>query len=440
LGDKERLMKNILIGMVLATFTLTAAACPSGTKETSIEWKAKPVCLVEGQFVKDLVLTNNFSYHLSGRVLIGNDNKDNTTLSIQSGTFIAGATGADFLVITRGSKIHAEGNQKQPIVFTTYAKVPARGSWGGLVINGNAPINCKKASSTFCEAEGEGSTGLYGGEKPEDNSGVLKYVRVEFAGYEISPENELNGISFQGVGSGTTVDYVQVHMNADDGVEFFGGTVNVKHLVLTGNKDDSLDWTSGWTGNAQFVLIKQASDEGNNGIEADNLKSPMTAEPRSNPTLSNLTLIGSETATKGGAGVLLRRGTGVKIYNSIIKGFKKGGIDIDDAETFRNGHAYTNDMPGIHITNTIFDNKNNFINDAGEEGLGPWILAGMDQDILFGSEPVREELVTIDGNSVVSDMEFALPEDEDGFFEEVEFVGAVDTEGKDWTNGWIIKL
>lgn len=432
-------MKKLLLGSAFACLTGAALACPTGTTDTKTYWQGKRNCALEGRYVKDLVLTNNYSYELKGGVFIGNDNKQNTTLTIQPGTYISGSTGADFLVVTRGSKIMAKGTASKPIVFTAVGTNPSRGSWGGLIINGNAPINCKEASSSFCEAEGEGSTGLYGGNKPADNSGVLKYVRVEFAGYEITPENELNGIAFQGVGNGTEVDYIQVHMNADDGVEFFGGTVNVKHVVLTGNKDDSLDWTSGWTGKAQFVLIKQASDEGNNGIEADNLKSPMTAIPRSNPTLSNVTMLGSETARKGGAGILLRRGTGLKLYNSVIKGFKKGGMDVDDAETFRNGKAYTDKMPGILVSNTIFDNKKNFINDEGEEDLASWVLKGMDLDILFGQVAATEEKVSLKGNVVNSDMEAALVEDEAGFFEEVEFVGAIDPEGKDWTKSWIKK-
>ena len=163
----------------------------------------------------------------------------------------------------------------------------ARGDWGGLIINGNAPIN--GCDEDLCSAEGEGSTGLYGGDNTEDNSGTLRYVRVEYAGTQFSEDNELNGIAFQGVGSGTTVEYIQVHMNADDGVEFYGGSVNVKYVVLTGIGDDSMDWTDGWNGKAQFVLAKQASDDGDNGIEADNNKANNDFEPRSNPTLANMT-------------------------------------------------------------------------------------------------------------------------------------------------------
>lgn len=434
-------MKSTILatGLVTLLSSATAMACPSGTTPANTTWRSQEVCVLKGRYVSDLVLTNNYAYFLDGGVFIGNDNKQNAVLTIQPGTQIAGATGADFLVVTRGSEIQAKGTHTQPIVFTTSNENPTRGSWGGLVINGNAPINCSNPGSTFCEAEGEGSTGLYGGTDAQDSSGALKYVRVEYAGYEITPENELNGIAFQGVGAGTLVDYIQVHMNSDDGVEFFGGTVNVKHVLLTANKDDSLDWTSGWTGKGQYIFVEQAADEGNNGIEADSLKSPMDASPRSNPTLANVTLIGSETARKGGAGILLRRGTGLKLYNTVITGFKAGGLDVDDAETFRNGQDYTDGLPGIHIANTIFDNAKNFINDEGEIDLAEWVLELMDLDVLFGLEANREEKVVLQNNAVTTDMLAVLPEDADFFFDEVDFIGAVDPEGDDWTQGWSIR-
>ena len=243
------LWKKIVIGLASAVSmgaaSTASATCPQGTTDLGVSGP-KTACLLSGRYKStEMVLTNNNDYVLEGGVFFGNDNKENAVLRIQAGTKIYGKSGADYLVITRGSQIFAEGTKAQPIVMTA-AKTANRnrGEWGGLIINGNAPINGCDAGVSLCEAEGEGSTGLYGGNEAADNSGILKYLRVEFAGYEITPDNELNGIAFQGVGSGTEVNYIQVHMNADDGVEFFGGTVNVKHVLLTGNKDDSMDWTS----------------------------------------------------------------------------------------------------------------------------------------------------------------------------------------------------
>ena len=421
----------------------SAWSCPSGTKAKEGEvWKDRSVCTLTGPIQNDIVLEKDYSYYLNGSVFVGDDNKSNVTLTIESGVFIGGKTGSDLLVVTRGSKIEANGTATNPIVFTTYVDNPKRGSWGGLIINGNAPINdCVRVNRQgFCEADGEGSTGWYGGGDPMDSSGVLKYVRVEWAGHPIDGENELNGIAFQGVGAKTVVDFIQVHQGIDDGIEFFGGTVNVKHVYLTYNQDDSMDWTSGWTGRAQFVFIKQADDEGNNGIEADNLKSPMNAEPRSNPIISHATLVGSSTAKKGGVGVLLRRGTNLKLYNSVITGFKRGGIDIDDEETFVSGRTYSNDLPGIHIANTVFDNKKNFVLDTGEVDIRRWILEGMDMDVLFGLEPVRESRL---GSSLIpkTPFESVLPPDDEieKFFKDVAFIGAFDpTKQDNWATGWTI--
>ena len=364
---------------------------------------------------------------------IGGDNKDASTLTIQPGSKIVGQSGADFLVISRGSKIYAEGTAEAPIVFTASKNQKRkRGMWGGLVINGNAPINNCKVEGSVCQAEGEGATGLYGGNDPDDNSGVLKYVRVEFAGFEITPDNELNGIAFQGVGSGTEVDYIQVHMNADDGVEFFGGTVNIRHVVLTGNKDDSMDWTSGWRGMAQFVIVAQFDDQANHGIEADNLKSPMNAEPRSNPTISNMTLLGTSSQNaKGGHGILLRRGSGLSIYNSFVSGFKNACLDLDDGETFTFATG-----GGVVLQNVFVANcgKPFEMNDGGAD---PFILENFFLG-MNGNRVLQDALM--DGWVPRTDSPLIVEEDvtpEDLWFSVVDYVGAVRDANDRWYQNWI---
>ena len=239
---------------------------------------------------------------------------------------IVGDDAEDFLVISRGSQILANGTSTAPVTLTALDDVEgvnlgsARGLWGGLVINGNAPINdCPEGAeggTAACTKEGEANSGLFGGDLPDDSSGVLNYVVVKYAGSNVDPENQLNGIAFQGVGSGTEVDYVQVHNNLDDGIEFFGGTVSAKHVVLSGNADDSLDWTDGWTGNIQYLHIKQAGTAGDNAIEADNREGDENAQPRSRPTIANMTIVGNP----GERAIRLRRGTGGDIFNSRITG------------------------------------------------------------------------------------------------------------------------
>ncbi len=438
-------LKSLFTGLgtlvVLGATSVASANCPAGTQDLGAP-NGKTACLLSGSYMNtEMVLTNNNEYVLEGGVFFGNDNKENSVLRIQAGTKIYGKSGADYLVITRGSKIFAQGTADAPIVMTS-AKAEGqrqRGDWGGLIINGNAPIN--GCDSGVCEAEGEGATGFYGGTDAMDSSGVLKYLRVEFAGNEITPDNELNGIAFQGVGAGTEVDYIQVHMNSDDGVEFFGGTVNVKHVVLTGNKDDSMDWTSGWQGKAQFVLIEQYADQANNGIEADNLKSPMNAMPRSFPTISNMTMIGTKSdAAKGGDGILLRVGTGASITNTIVTGFKKACLDIDDAETFR--HA--KEEAGIEITNTIFA-------DCGVTFKDGEVQKDSDGNVIFTDSFTISDFVMATGTNYVQSPELqgymptassiAMGNGEapfDFWFEPVDYIGAFEDSSDDWASKWTI--
>jgi len=383
----------------------------------------------------NLLLSADKLWVLQGGVFIGGDNTAKGTLSIEPGTKIVGSKGADFLVISRGSQIFAEGTADAPIVFTTANEGnTARGQWGGLILNGNAPINTcgTYSASTPCEATGEGpgakGTGVYGGNNPSDNSGVLKYVRVEFAGFEVSPDNELNGIAFQGVGNGTVVDYIQVHKNSDDGVEFFGGTVDVKHVLLTGNRDDSMDWTSGWQGRAQFVIIDQFEDAANNGIEADSLKSPMDATPRSNPILSNFTILGTKgDAAKGGSSVLLRRGSGVEFNNSIFQAAKKGCIDIDDAPTAASGEV-------VFIGNFI-----NCVRPFEAEAGETWSVADFftSEDFNELADPMLNGFVPAAGSPVVNLGDVTPFGDRHGtWFSAVDYAGAVKDANDNWYKGW----
>ena len=423
------MMKKTNCAIALTTGLLTAAsygACPAGTSNSPAKVDNKETCILSGTYSSDLTLKASQSWVLSGGVFIGGDNTDSATLTIQPGTKIVGQSGSDFLVINRGSKIDAAGTKSKPIVFTSSkaAGQRNRGDWGGLIINGNAPINGCNASTSLCEAEGEGNTGLYGGNSVSDNSGVLKYVRVEFAGNEITPDNELNGIAFQGVGAGTLVDYVQVHMNADDGVEFFGGTVNAKHVVLTGNRDDSLDWVNGWVGKMQFVAVQQYDDQANNGIEGDNLKASQDASPRSNPILANMTFVGTTSeAAKGGSGMLLRRGTGAEITNSVFTGFKTSCIDLDDAATFASGN--------VMITNTFVDCSENFTVESSD---------GFNIESWFTSESTNKVVADVGLNNFVptsgSPLLGAGATPFDLFFDDVDYIGAVGSAAKDWTVGW----
>jgi len=311
---------------------------------------------IQGTFDENYTLTSDTKWLLSGGVFVSSG----AELIIQEGTTIYAANDGTtpFLSILRGGMINANGSQNSPIVFTTIKSNPNPGDWGGLILNGNAQIN------TGSSAEGEGGTGTYGGTNDSDNSGILRYVRVEYAGKILGTDNELNGFSFNGVGSGTTVEYIQAYKGADDGIEFFGGTVNVKYAVSTGNGDDSFDWTHGWRGKGQFWVAEQDGVSGDRGIEADNNGDNNSVSPFSNPTLSNLTLIGNDDGDAANTGMRLREGTKGKIYNAIVVNFTNKGINVSETVTItnmnnnelvlKNSISYNN---GINFNScTVFEN------------------------------------------------------------------------------------
>lgn len=281
---------------------------------------------ITGTIDENITFSSSNNYMLSGGVFVDN----NSTLTIECGTTIYAADDLTipFLAIQRGSKINAIGSENCPIVFTSIKSIPAPGDWGGIIINGRAPIN------NGVDPVGEGQTGAYGGNSSGDNSGVLQYVRVEYAGKQITADTELNGFSFNGVGNGTTLDHLQAYMCADDGFEFFGGTVNLSYALSYGAGDDSFDFTYGWTGEGNYWRAVQSATEGDRGIEGDNNSSNNSATPFSNPTLSNIELIGRGTAAST-SGAKFREGTKASITNLVVSDFAKG-IDIQHDQTLNN--------------------------------------------------------------------------------------------------------
>lgn len=399
----------------------------------------KPVRVIRGRFTSNITLTNDTYWVLRGAVFIG----EPARLTIQEGTRIIGETATrGALVIERGGQIFASGTALAPIVFTSDQPVGSRfrGDWGGLIINGRAPLNVPGGT-----AVGEGSTGVYGGTNPADNSGVLRYVRVEFAGIEFSPDNELNGIAFQGVGSGTTVDYVQVHYNKDDAVEFFGGTVSAKHLVLTNTGDDNIDWTWGWTGKLQFAVVQQRGDDTDQGIEADNHSTQQNLLPRSAPTIYNITLVGDPDSTIGPEstnGMRLRVGTAGIIRNWIVTGFKAEGIDIRDTSTTPQiGTTFS-------VTNGILWNNGRGPNAANAQVNWSTRSTTTPMRTHAGATVTQEDpMLVAPFNRTAPDWRPmpgspalmrapAIPPN-DGFFEVALFLGALGPDpATDWTKGW----
>ncbi len=399
--------------------------------------------VLQGTITQDMTLTSNNTYLLRGGVFVGDDVNE-TILEIEPGTVIYGeAATYGMLVIRRGSKIIADGTANAPIVFTSDQVNPSRSDWGGLIINGRAHLNVPGG-----EAFGEGSTGLYGGgANPDDSddSGILRYVRVEYAGREISPDNELNGIAFQGVGNGTVVEYCQVHMNKDDAFEWFGGSVNAKYLYATGNADDTFDWTEGWNGKGQFFICQQYEDDCDQGIEADNNAENNDATPRAHPTLYNLTLIGAWNQDNGESdiGMLLREGTAGNIYNAIVYNFGEAALDIDHLATFENAWDFGNSELNGELTvdyslfygnhaETTLDSDGGPFNE--EDFMHTLNANNLFVDPLLGNPTTQlNPNYTPQAGSPVIGAGVAAPND--GFFSQVDYIGAMGPD-ENWLFGW----
>ncbi|PSL29720.1 hypothetical protein [Chitinophaga ginsengisoli] len=301
---------------------------------------------ISGVITSNLYLGDCKIYKLSGIVYVSN----NATLTIAPGALIQGIKGAPggTLVITRGSKINAAGTQAAPILFTSDQASPVSGDWGGVVLLGRADIN----QGDTALIEGIGGTppasAYYGGSINNDNSGVLTYVRIEYAGYELSTDNELNGLTLGGVGSGTTINHVEVYKSKDDAFEFFGGTVNASYLIAVDPLDDMFDFDNGYTGTINFALgisdPNRADKSQSNGIELDGLATgDSTKTPFTRPVLNHITIIGQPNITAAsitngqpsgtgryGRGAHFRRSGRFDLQNSVIMGFLTG-VSLDSA-------------------------------------------------------------------------------------------------------------
>lgn len=284
---------------------------------------------LSGTYTEDLTLDANNNYVINGSLIM----ESGTTLTIPPCmTIEALAAGSDvYIAIAQGAKIDAQGTADCPIVFTSNASAPAAGDWGGLIILGSAPINSVAGNAT---ATSEIASLPYGGTTADDNSGILRYVRVQYSGGSADGQSENNGISFYGVGNGTTVENIQVYEGKDDGVEFFGGTVNVNNVSVVNAQDDSIDWTEGYTGTITNAYVKHGADH-DKGIEADGFNTDIGNNSNpiyfSAPTVTNLTIIGLGSGTSSEA-IRLRAGTRATFNNVLLQGYGEG-FDLDGNNT-----------------------------------------------------------------------------------------------------------
>jgi hypothetical protein len=300
---------------------------------------------LQGRINADTILRKQNTYILKGLVyMVGNH-----TMTVEEGTVIKGSfSGADVaaLIITRGSKIIAIGTPTEPIIFTSAAPNPQSGDWGGIVICGKAGYNLSynavaglyQVEGGIDNANGDGLAGSGDAVAPtpvdNDNSGTLQYVRIEYAGYAYQPDKEINSLTLAAVGSGTTIDHIEVVYAKDDAYEWFGGSVNCKYLIAYKTQDDDFDTDNGYSGKVQFGLIIRdsliADISTSEAFESDNNATGTTSLPKTKAIFSNITAIGPRaTLTNTGsslyrAGAQIRRNSGISIFNSIILGWPQG--------------------------------------------------------------------------------------------------------------------
>ncbi|NBC09076.1 MAG: T9SS type A sorting domain-containing protein [Bacteroidetes bacterium] len=311
--------------------------------------------------------TNDNEYHLDGFVFL----EEGGELFIEQGTVIKGLADpstddlASSLIITRDAKIFAQGTANQPIIFTTEIDdtddpndmfLDDRGLWGGLIVLGNAPITDETNEQVVEGLPVDDPRSLYGGDNPEDNSGIIRYVSVRHGGAELAPGEEINGISLGGVGSGTTMEYVEVLANSDDGIEWFGGTVSTKYAVVAFCGDDGYDYDTGWLGNGQFFFCIQGTDAAGNGGEHDGAK-PDENTPSSNPTIYNATYIGSGIGADAGNehALLLRDGSRGTYANSIFTSFANYALQVEDLADGVDSYQYLQDGELNFLNNIWFE-------------------------------------------------------------------------------------
>jgi len=403
--------------------------------------------VIEGDITTNTTLTANITYLLRGFVRV----QSGATLTIEAGTFIFGEnTTQGSLIIKPGGKIMAMGTESKPIVFTSeFAKagssrLPTYGDWGGVILLGNAKINPLGGTAAI-----EGPADTYGGTDDDDNSGVMQYVRIEYAGIAFSLNNEINGLTFGGVGRGTTIDHIQVSYSGDDSYEWFGGTVNCKYLIAYRGWDDDFDTDFGFSGKLQYLVGLRdpdiADQSQSNGFESDNDGSGSLNQPITSPTWWNVTLVGPKVNSGTTINSLFRRGMHLrrssrnKISNALIIGWPTG-IRLDGSNTIQgaiNNLMWVNNSIVAGWTSTSLDTASaggaNFnIDTWWTNSSGRKFTANTEVLLNDPFNLLSPNFLPTSSSPVLTG---AATPPSDGFFDaSATFVGAFGP--TDWTAGW----
>lgn len=349
--------KFYALALIAGMSLLTACSDNDDNGENTNGNEIENGATLKGTITSNVTLKAGNSYKLSGEYIMENG----AILNIEEGvtiTAIGDDDVVDYILVKQGAKINAVGTAEKPIIMTSDLTKP--GAWGGIHICGKAKTNIGTGISEIGDA-------TYGGNDDADNSGILKYVRVEYSGYAFNPEKEANGITFYGVGSGTTVSHCQAYKGSDDGFEFFGGSVNISNMVVVSCSDDSFDWTEGWRGTGTNLVAYQETKETLGYdcdclIEADNYENDFTATPISHPTLKNLILVGNK-STENKRGIRLRRGTQVSIDGAKVCG-KENTVTLESTETENALLANTSRLTNMTVSSALKSEKGIFTNEA----------------------------------------------------------------------------
>ena len=445
---------GVVTGTAIGTTTITALAEGDTTIQATCEITVTPstgqVINISGDITTDTKWYAAGKYMLNGFVYV----KNNATLTIEPGTIIKGVSGTKAaLIIERGSKIMAQGTATSPIVFTSDKPKGQRayGDWGGLVLCGNAPTNKHDNGTGIGVAEG-GIGSNYGGTNAADNSGVLQYVRIEFPGIPLTStaNSEINGLTLYAVGSGTTIDHIQVSYSGDVSYEWFGGTVNCKYLVALRGWDDDWDTDNGYSGKVQFFVSLRdpaVSDQSqSNGFESDNDADGSTLSPYTSALFVNGTVLGplvtptTTIHTLYRHAIQIRRGSRLSIYNTVFAGWPKG-LFIDGAKGDSPAQATAN---VLQIEKSVMSGMTENYVLTSLATTESWYLDASrgnevkaTNDLLQLTDPFNltaPNFLPITGSPLLSGASFTNTRLTDSFFTQVTYRGAFGT--TNWTTGW----
>ncbi|MFA6058035.1 MAG: hypothetical protein WC756_07540 [Taibaiella sp.] len=438
-------MKKLLYLACAGLFAISISSCGDDKDDTPGPITEDHV--LTGEISADKTLTNDKAWTLKGYVYV----KSGAKLIIPAGTVIKSdiiEKGA--LIVETGGQLMAEGTAAAPIVFTSGQPKGQRrpGDWGGIILLGNATTN--RGTNPRPTIEG-GVARQYGGTNDADNSGTMRYVRIEYAGIAAQPNSEINGLTFGGVGSGTIIENIMVSYANDDAYEFFGGTVNCKNLIAYACSDDDFDFDFGYSGKIQYgISIKhpQFADPGDasNGIEADNDADGSTATPNTKPQLSNFTFIGPNGAANTQANHNLanrwRRNVNFVLRNSILIGHQKGGFSLESAGTvssYQNGTSEFKNNILRAVTANFKSDQASFDAAAMEtKALSEGVVIPADMDAVglekpfsWYTEKVAPNVMPKSGSVALAGADFSGM---NAFFTTVTFRGAIGT--TNWTANW----